>query len=139
MGLKTASEIQGDVLRLLNESAVATSINGGIYRSGQRPANSRQEDVVIIFTEGNAAQIQTGTLTIHVYVPDVDFEGNGIYREDGKRIDTLSRVMQDWVDALPAGDYLYRLKDTVHSIVSEAPSKQHIIVVRLGFNYNTEL
>ena len=116
MGLKTASEIQGDVLRLLNESAVATSINGGIYRSGQRPANSRQEDVVIIFTEGN-----------------------GIYREDGKRIDTLSRVMQDWVDALPVGDYLYRLKDTVHSIASEAQSKQHIIVVRLGFNYNTEL
>lgn len=139
MGLKTASEIQGDVLQLLKASAVASSVNGGIYRSGQRPANSRREDIVIIFTEGNAEQNQSGTLTLHVYVPDVDFGGNGIYSEDGERVNALSRVMQDWVDALPVGDYHYKLKDTIHSIASDVPSKQHIIVVRLGFDYNTEL
>lgn len=75
---KTSKQIQGDIYRLLMDSTLHEQITGEVYRKGMRPRDSRKEDAVVIFTAGLADQIQTGVVTVHIYVPDTDPYGNGI-------------------------------------------------------------
>ena len=51
---KTASEIVGDIIALIQDSELAASVSGEIYREGSRPRDSRAEDISVIFTHPKA-------------------------------------------------------------------------------------
>lgn len=129
---KTAKEIQGDMVALLKGSAIARLINGKVYRSGYRPRDSRKEDAVVIYTAGIPSQVQTGVITIHVYVPDVTL--NGVQVEDGKRTAVIERALQDWADSLTCGvsNYRFSLQQTVTTIADDE-IQQHIVVAMLRY------
>lgn len=132
--MKTAKDIQGDILTLLRGSEVASLISGGIYRAGYRPRDSRLEDAVVIFTAGLPTQIQTGVVTVHIYVPDITL--GGVQVEDGARTAVLERVLQDWADSLtPAvSPYKFTLQATVST--EDAPDiGQHFVVAMLRYEY----
>lgn len=74
---KTGKQIQGDIRKLLMDSTLYTQISGEVYRNGYRPRDSRKEDAVVIFTAGLPEQIQTGVVTINIFVPDIDCDDNG--------------------------------------------------------------
>lgn len=133
---KTSKQVQGDIYRLLKGSALCSMISGDVYRSGYRPRDSRLEDAVVIFTTGLPDQIQTGVVTVNIYVPDIDPYQNGVLVEDGERTETIERLAQEWVDGLTTDRscYKFRLQQTIYT-EEEPDIHQHFIVVKLKYEY----
>lgn len=134
---KTGHEIQGDILGLLKSSTLASVINGGVYRAGYRPRDSRLEDAVVIFTAGLPSQVQTGVVTVHIYVPDIEL--NGVWVEDGARAAALEAAAQAWTESLTCAvsNYKFTVQQTVTT--EAAPEiQQHFVVVMLRYEYFNE-
>lgn len=133
--MKTSKQIQGDVYRMLKDSLLANEISGGVYRKGMRPRDSRLEDAVVAFTAGTPGEIQSGVVTINIYIPDIDPYDNGVYVEDGERAEELERLAADWVQDLTAdrSDYLFSLQNTITTEEDEE-IKQHFVVVKLRYD-----
>ena len=133
---KTGKQVQGDVYELLKDSTLFSMISGGVYRGGYRPRDSKLEDAVVIFTAGMSDQIQTGVVTINIFVPDIDPYENGVLVEDGERTEVIERLAADWVDSLSANISCYRFK-LMQTIYTEEESEinQHFVVVKLAYRY----
>lgn len=133
---KTSKQVQGDIYRLLKGSTLSSMISGEVYRNGLRSRDSRKEDAVVIFTTGLPYQIQTGVVTVNIYVPDIDPYDNGVLVEDGERTEEIERLAQQWVDSLTADKscYKFRLQQTIYT-EEESDINQHFIVVKLGYEY----
>lgn len=134
---KTGKQVQTDIRRMLIGSALAKAVSGGIYRNGYRPRDSRSEDIVVTFTTGLAGQIQTGVVTVNIYIPDIDPDANGTWVEDGRRAEALEAAAQSWADSLTtkvAGGYKFRLQQTIYTEAAE-DIRQHFVVVKLAYEY----
>lgn len=133
---KTGKQVQGDIYRLFKGSTLYTMISGDVYRNGYRPRDSRLEDAVVTFTAGLPDQIQTGVVTVNIFVPDIDPYDNGVFVEDGRRTEELERLAQAWVDSLTAAVscYKFKLMQTIYT-EEEAEINQHFIVVKLAYEY----
>ena len=133
---KTGKQVQGDIYQLLKGSTLSSMISGDVYRNGYRPRDSRLEDAIVTFTAGLPEQVQTGVVTINIYVPDIDPYENGVFVEDGERTAELERLAQDWVDSITAEvtSYLFKLQQTIYT-EEEEEIKQHFVVVKLSYKY----
>lgn len=133
---KTAKQIQGDVYTLLRDSSLYTNISGEVYRNGLRPRDSQLEDAVVIFTTGLPDEIQTGVVTIDIYVPDIDPYDNGVLVEDGERTEQLEALAQAWVDSLTCdvSNYRFSLQQTIYT-EAEPDINQHFVVIKLKYEY----
>ena len=133
---KTGKQVQGDIYQLLKDSTLYTMISGDVYRNGYRPRDSRLEDAVVIFTAGLPDQIQTGVVTVNIFVPDIDPYDNGVFVEDGQRTEALERLAAKWVESLTTAVscYKFKLQQTIYT-EEEADINQHFIVVKLGYEY----
>lgn len=133
---KTGKQIQGDVYRLLRDSTLYTMISGEVYRKGYRPRDSRKEDAIVTFTSGFADEVQTGIVTINIYVPDIDPDNNGTWIEDGIRTEQIEKLAQLWVESLTAevSCYKFRLNQTIYT-EDEPKIHQHFVVVKLAYRY----
>lgn len=133
---KTSKQVQGDIYQLLKESILATKISGEVYRKGYRPRDSRKEDIVVIFTTGFPNEIQTGVVTVNIYSPDTDPYNNGVFVEDGERMEELENLAKEWVDSLKAGIscYKFKLQQTIYT-EEEPEINQHFVVVKLQYEY----
>ncbi len=132
---RTAKQIQGDIRRLLMNSPIAQAINGGVYRAGLRPRDSQLEDAIVVFTAGLPEQIHTGVVTVNIYVPDIDPDGNGTWVEDAARTAALEQLAAQWVNSLNGAnsDYYFTLRQTIYT-EPEPEIRQHFVVVRLGYS-----
>lgn len=137
---RTEKEIQADIIELVKDDRLSSLVSGAVYRDGLRPRDSRLEDIVVVFTAGNVSGgeelIQQGTVTVLVYCPDIAPWNNGVYVEDAKRIETLERIAQDWVDSLTCevSNYKFRLRNAIHS-VPIYDIRQHAISIALDYDY----
>lgn len=133
---KTSKQVQGDIFQLLKCSTLATMISGEVYRKGYRPRDSCKEDAVVIFTSGFPNEIQTGIVTVNIFVPDTDPYQNGVHVEDGERTEELENLAKEWVDSLKAGIscYKFKLHQTIYT-EEEAEINQHFVVVKLQYEY----
>ncbi|MDR0619179.1 MAG: hypothetical protein LBG17_04705 [Bacteroidales bacterium] len=131
--VKTAKQIQSDVIALLRGSILADNISGRIYRDGYRPRNSAQEDCVVIFTAGITGEIQTGIVTLNIFIPDID-SGSGAWVEDGHRAAEIEDIANQWCAALTAdkSDYLFSLNSTIRTL-KDHEIAQHFVVVQLKY------
>ncbi len=135
--LKTSKEIQGDVYKLLKNSTLSKAINGKVYKAGYRPRGSEKEDIVVVFTAGLSEQIQTGIVTVLIFVPDVPNRANGIMLENGERIEVLERKSLEWFEQLKSSDnggYLFTLMSTIQTN-EDIDQKQHFISIRLKYKF----
>lgn len=136
--MKTAKEIQEDVIDLLRGSTLREQVTGGVYSGGLRPRDSRREDIEVIFTLGNPGQIESGVVTINVFCPDVP-EGltQGAKVENARRTREIERLLAQWVETLtPAttGGYLFIQANTILTLPEEE-TDQHFTSVKLKFRY----
>lgn len=131
---KTAKQVQTDIINLLERSELVSEISGEVYRSGYRPRDSRLEDAIVIFTTGLPDEIETGVVTINVFVPDIDPFNNGVLVEDGERTSALEALAQSWVDSLSAAmsNYTFELQQTIYT-EAEPDINQHFVVVKLKY------
>lgn len=132
---RTAKQVQTDIMSMLNGSDLVSGINGSVYRNGYRPRDSRAEDIIVTFTTGLPDEIETGIVTLNIYVPDIDPYGNGVLVEDGARTDEIERFAQKWVDSLSASmsDYIFKLQQTIYT-ETEPDIHQHFVVVKLKYS-----
>lgn len=130
--MATGSRVQGDIIGFLRGSGLAKAINGGIYRAGTRPADSRAEDIVVTFTAGLPGEIERGVATVNVFVPDVVTE-SGRMLADGARCAELEEAAARWVETLTCaacGGYKFSLQSAIRT-VEDGGAGQHFVAVRL--------
>lgn len=133
---KTSKQVQGDVYRLLKDSTLYTLISGEVYRNGYRPRDRCKEDAVVIFTTGLPDEIQTGVVTVNIFVPDIDPYNNGVWVEDGARTEELEKLADAWVESLTAevSNYKFKLQHTIYT-EEDKDIRQHFVVVKLKYKY----
>ncbi|MCD8313574.1 MAG: hypothetical protein LUC24_05375 [Bacteroidales bacterium] len=132
----TAKQVQTDFIALLRGSSLEAAVSGSVYRDGYRPRDSRLEDIVVAFTTGTAAQVDSGVVTLNIFVPDIA-DSDGTLVEDGARTAELEAAAQTWFDGLSgggAGDYLLSLRQTIYT-EAEPETHEHFVSVRLGYRY----
>lgn len=134
---KTATEVVTDVMELLKGSVLARAVTGKVYRTGYRPRNSALEDIVVTFTTGSTGDIQSGLVTVNVFVADITPYANGVSVQNGARTAELERAAQEWVDTLTAdrSNYIWSLRNTIFT-TPDAVAGEHFIVIRLNYRYN---
>jgi len=136
--VKTAKQIQSDIIELLKSSPLANAVSGDIYRFGYRPRDSKKEDIIVVFTVGFPDQIETGVVTVNIYVKDIDNEVNGVMLENGRRCEELEIAAKNWVESLTAekSDYKFTLQQTIYT-EEEPEINQHFVTVKLKYELLT--
>ena len=131
---KTAKEIVGDIIDMIKADPIAGLVKGSVYRRGYRPRDSKSEDIVVIHTAGIPGRIGKGVVTIHAYVPDIEFEG--VMVENGSRCDVIERALQDFAESLTADKscYKFSLQSTVTTEKAQ-DIEQHFAVAMLSYEY----
>lgn len=132
----TSKQVQGDIYRLLKNSSLAQNISGEVYRKGMRPRDGRQEDAVVIFTSGLSEQVQTGVVTVNIFIPDTDGNGTGVSEENGERCEEIEKAAAAWVKSLTAEKscYRFKLQQTIYT-EAEPETQSHFVVVKLKYRY----
>lgn len=132
MAAKTGQEIVSDMMFLLQGTELADEISGGLYREGTRPRGSEKEDCVVIFTEANASQFQSGVVTLNIYVPDLQASGStGVCLPDTARCEEIEGVAARSVRCIRnVGDYRITLRSAI-STARDEDIHQSFVVVRL--------
>lgn len=133
--IKTAEEIKADFRNMLKGSDLANRITGGVYPEGSRPRDSVKEDAVVILTAALSGEIQSGVITVHIYVPNKDY-GRGYLEKNWERVVEIESLARTWVESLTAGKSCYRIKlqQTISSQGDEN-TQQHYVVVCLSYEY----
>lgn len=134
----TQTDIENAVLALIDNSNLAQGVTGVVCLAGQRPVNSQAEDIVIIFTDGLPGQTQVGTLTLNIYIPDVDPWDNGIFIKDRQRVAEIENLCRQWLTNINAAthNHCFRFypKMTI-ATMAEPEINQHFVSVKLGYEY----
>lgn len=134
--MRTSKEIQTDLLALLVDSPLAQAISGKVYRGGQRPRDSKTEDITLHITSVTASQRQEGVAVVNIFVPDIHVGMTATLTEDARRTAELERIATNWAEGLTTnltGEYLIRLASAVYTM-REEDTKEHFVVVRLRFS-----
>ena len=132
---KTAKDIQTDFYTLLKDSDLAAMVNGIVYRDGFRPRDSKKEDIVIIYSAGeDDGEIQSGIVTLNIYVPDILPYKNGTMVENAARTAKIERAAQEWYESIRGvmPEYIFRLYNTIHTTADE-DINQHLVVVQVKY------
>lgn len=129
--MKTEIEIERDFYTLIKDSSLGAALRGSLYRSEMRPANADDEDLIVKFLAGTDEQIQSGTVLLNLYVPDVEIDG-GRKVADKNRIGELQRLILDFVEDCDDTDYWIKTDGTPYSTYNP-DIEQHLIVTRLKF------
>ena len=132
---KTAKDIQTDFYTLLKDSDLAAMVNGIVYRDGFRPRDSKKEDIVIIYSAGeDDGEIQSGIVTINIYVPDILPYKNGTMVENAARTAKIERAAKEWYESIRGvmPEYIFRLYNTIHTTADE-DINQHFVVVQVKY------
>jgi hypothetical protein len=132
----TGKQVQSDILELFKSSSLPEMLSGGVYRNGYRPRDSKLEDAIVIFTTGLADQIQSGVVTLNIYVPDIDPYSNGVLVEDGRRCEEIETAAEEWVETLKTSvsNYKFTLQNTIYT-EEETDINQHFVVIKLKYKY----
>lgn len=128
--IKTASEIESDIYKLVMASPLKNAITGEICPDGTRLLDSYDEDAVIGFLAGIGNQVQEGVVNINIYVTDID--GGGTKVKNGARCNELEKVIRDVVENLPTEEYDFSLGQTIKTFKAEGVG-QHYVNARLQF------
>ena len=132
---KTGGEIEHDVFDIIVSSQLKNEIKGDVYLDGTRPKDPRNEDAVIAFMTGLDGQIQTGAITINVYVPNID-NGSGVLVKDTARCKYLERKVDEILRSLKPTDYHFSLGSIVRTFKTE-DVEEYFVNAKLKFKLKT--
>jgi uncharacterized membrane protein YfbV (UPF0208 family) len=132
--MRTAAQISADFYKVLKGSSLAGQLNGGVYYEGLRPVNSTLEDATIVFTQGIAGQIDSGTITVLVFVPDIDHDGTGALVENKRRTAEIESAALQWVKELQEQLTAYNIElAQVISTTADETISQHFVSIKIDF------
>lgn len=134
----TGQQIEDSIFQMLKSGSLSGIIDGKVYKFGTRPKDSVKEDAIVKFVTGLPGQIQSGTVLINIYVPDIDPYESGIYVKDIERCITLETAAEAWFNSLTTSksNFKFSLFQTI-STEEEPEINQHFVSVKLKFELST--
>lgn len=135
--MKTSYDIETILHKLLSR-AYEGILKGGVYKFGDRPTDSKDEDAVIQTNYITQEYLpQTGSSTIYIYVPDaiVSIGGSNVPKTNHKRLKYLSDIA---IKAIRESR-IEGLKIIVENQVRlrDFDIKQNLTAIRLSWNIQT--
>lgn len=113
---------------------VTGAISGAIY-AGQRPDNSKSEDIVVnTITLTQEYEPQLGTSNVNIHVPDIDINAGSVTMKVEDRV-KLKTITGHVLTALRAAK-IQGLTLTVasQSTIREAEIQQHFVNIRIDWS-----
>lgn len=135
MATKTEQQIERDFYSFVNKSTLGKAIKGKVYRDEMRPTDAKTEDLIVKFYTGLDGQVQTGTVILDIYVPDITNK-DGRKVKNSPRIAELQVLILDFIENNDNTEYLMETELSPYTIKSEE-IEQHEIKVRIKFNRTT--
>lgn len=132
MATKTEQQIERDFYSFVNNSPLGKAIKGKVYRDEMRPTDAKTEDLIIKFYTGVDGQVQTGTVILDIYVPDITNK-DGRKVKNSPRIAELQELVLNFIENNNNTEYLMETELSPYTIKSEE-IEQHEIKVRIKFN-----
>jgi hypothetical protein len=131
----TTLEIENIMYLYLKDSSLADEITGKVYKRS-RPAQSKQEDVVINCLPVNNTQLQFAVVNVNIHVPNIRVLSNNI--EDGGHVDhprmlELSGIAKDLLDDQWSSGYSFHVQQ--QNIFQDEISENAYVNFRIDFNY----
>lgn len=123
-----------DILHgIVKVSALKTAVSGGLYKNNDRPDDSKLEDIVINCLPASGAQLQTATVNVNIYVPDImiKIDGKNQYKSNFTRLKTLATLAITLLEEIAMPGYIIKIVN--QSIIKEELIHQHFINIRLEF------
>ncbi len=108
-GIANTSVLATYAYKQIKSLLIPTYIAGSVYKKGMRPLDAKTEDAVIVISDGDAEQIQSGHLHINVYVQDID-AGTGNLVANLSRIAQIESFDNMILNSLNEGDTDYNFK-----------------------------
>ncbi len=125
---KTGSEIEIDIYNFLKDE-IQAKIKGKVYLQGSRPIDADTEDCVISFMTGIDDQMQTGAVTINIYVPNP----NKGMTKNFKRCVEIERFMQNLIEKWHVKtEYKFTLGQSIMTLAEDS-IKQHFVNTKLKY------
>ncbi len=131
MAIKVEGEIERDFYAMLKQHNFADMLRGSIYRKDMRPPKSREEDAVVSFFAGFDSQVQTGYITVDVYVPRLN------EKIDLERITALEVELNNFIHYSDLGEYRVVDGSSMRTYYNE-DLNQDFIVARIPFRRYTD-
>lgn len=132
MATKTEQQIERDFYSFVNNSPLGKAIKGKVYRDEMRPTDAKAEDLIVKFYTGVDGQVQTGTVILDIYVPDITNK-DGRKVKNSPRIAELQELVLNFIENNDNTEYLMETELSPYTIKSEE-IEQHEIKVRIKFN-----
>lgn len=133
--MKTTFDIDNILYGILSESPLKNAISGGIYKEGDRPVDSMDEDMIInniTLTQDHHPQL--GVSNVNIYVPDIYIETKRGRQmaQNRKRLGVLTEMA---IRVLRSAK-VYGLTLTVEeqTILQESEIEQHYVNIRISWN-----
>lgn len=104
----TDIEIKDLMYKLIKASDIPGRVSGKVYKV-PRPVNSQLEDVVISIVARSASEIQSFSVNVNLYVPDIKREDD--YIENTIRLRELSRLCSDFFETIVKDNYILNLDE----------------------------
>ncbi len=134
---KTETEIERDLFRLVKASPLYQEVRGNLYRRGMRPRNATTEDIVVTFISGEESQEQNGVINLNVYVPMITVGANTNKVQDLARVESLERLVLDFVESIESTEYLYSLRSAPVTLDDPQMIDQTTINTRVYYRRTT--
>ena len=117
-------------------SSHTVPITGVVY-NGNRPLNSKNEDITIrTMSIAGDGFPQEALTNINCYVNDIA-ESHGGYVKDGVRLDALSKAIVDFIDTIEIPNTAFEVENITE--VSEEAIHQHYLNVRVRTDIYAEI
>jgi len=132
---KTGNDIEADIFTLVSESALASAIDGGVYRKGTRPLNSKKEDILVAFVGGIDGQKQEGIVNVNAYVNNID-NNSGAKVKDIGRCKELEHALQSFIEEAVIENY-DMWPDKQIDTYEVQNTEQHCVNLRIAYKRST--
>lgn len=136
--MKSCSTIDtDDILYKIVQEAVnkkVVKISGIVCPQGERPDDSKTEDIVINTITITHDKPQTGTSNINIYASDkrVKIRGKEQFKADRERLRTIGDALVTYLDAQNVADLEYWIESD--TVLKENQVNQHYRNLRIGWN-----
>lgn len=134
---KASSIDTDDILYQLIQQAVnegVITISGVVCPQGERPDDSKAEDIVINTITVTHDKPQTGTSNVNIYASDLKVKINGKeqYKADRERLRVIGDALTTFLDAQNIADLEFWIE--TDTVIKELEVQQHYRNLRISWN-----
>ena len=132
--MKSDIEIKTDVFNRIKGSDLEGEVTGVVRKTGKRPLNSRNEDIIITMLANQNGQTQTATVNVNIYVAANVVKGQA--EEATTRLKRLCQLSSKLFDVFWGKGYRCRLLE--QRVYEVEGADEYVINNKIEYKQNNE-